>query len=1155
MAAPKLNTTEKQRLAIDFNDGNVLVSASAGSGKTFVMVERVLRLILEGRADVDEILCVTFTVLAANEMKAKIAKKITERLHEKSGEAGSEEECRRLARQLELLPTANVSTVHAFCKNLIKEFFYEACVDPSFTVVSDAEREKLVNRAIDRYFEELYESGDEKLDLLLPVFYKNRSDQKLKDRIKQVYKEIMAEADPFDVLEKGEFFYTEAGIEFIYEELANDLRAEITAFAKSIEACGGQLVGYPEFEGYLAQVVNGLNDVADGKTCSEITLRLAELSVKKPSKKSNADEKYFIADAAARDISKSLSTFKKKKLEEYDLSGVEDDAARALEGRKLYNAFVGAVKGFAESFALEKREENCLDFNDLEHFALKILKNDEIRKAVSSRFKYVFTDEYQDTSGVQEYILSAVSRDNLFMVGDVKQNIYDFRGCNPAIFADKRSRFEADGSGTVIDLDQNFRSTKAVIDAVNRTFTGSMTKACGKVDYAANPMIFGADYPADSGVAEIRLVKKCRRESTLPDGVYGVVKHLKSMKGGAFFAEGGFIAELIESLIGKEIPCGKDGRTKKIEFGDIAVLLRSANTYGDAYAKELVAAGIPVSASSKKSIGEYAEIAFLIDLVKLIVCFNQDIPLASVLKSPIGNVSDAELYAIRRLSPHGSFVDAYRAYLTNMQDELALKLRVFDEYMAKIRLIAEFMPCDELLTEIIRDKAVDVHLLSTSLGEFKLARVNAFVRAAGAKRQTVSEFLNGIEQTVASLTVAYDDCNAVKIMSVHSSKGLEYPVVIVGGALKGYFDKDKSGNFIFDRKYGVAVAHYDVEARTVKKTAFLLFMKKKLTRRSREEEMRILYVALTRARNELYVVGEYSRETPALKHAKFDGDIYTAKCPLDFFAEGDMPLIDHGELTSRSEGLRERRQVLISDCDQALFDAIDENLSFEYKSRYEGLAVKRSVTSALKYADSEETECEKAPLFFEPEEVEPADGEVPDSLDVQETLKGGVKTKSSAVDRGTAYHAFLEKCDFTRPACEEIRRICDENVLPEETLSLLNERELKLILELPVFSGLEGWTLYREQPFTAYMPAELLGGEARGEILVQGVIDLLCVKNGEAMIIDYKYSFEKDDAVLLARYEKQLKLYAFAVEKVLGVKVVKACILNIRTRREIEVGL
>lgn len=1145
--------TEKQLAAINFDQGNLLVSASAGSGKTCVMVNRILRLILEGKANVDEILCVTFTVLAATEMKQKIANAITEEMKK----VGPEERL-RLAKQLDLLPMANISTVHSFCNNLIKEFFYEAGVDPSFSVVSDAERERLVKRAIDGYFDDLYESEDEILGILLPVFFRKRSDGFLKDKIREVYRVIMTEVDPFSVLDNGEKYYTEQGLELIYAELCADLKSEIKAFADYIESSSAIFVGYADFENYIAQMLNGLNAAADGKSCAEIIESLAELKLRRPSKKKTEDANVLKAEAALERVAKKYQDFRTKKIKEYDLNDLETERVYAADGLKVYRAFITAVKGFAKAFEQVKRDENCVDFSDFEHLAVKILKNDAVRNEVRSRFKYVFTDEYQDTSGVQEFILSAVSDNNLFMVGDVKQNIYDFRGCNPQIFADKREKFETTGEGTVIDLDKNFRSTNAVISSVNCVFSGSMTIKCGNVDYAANPMIFGADYPPDNGIAEIHLVKKNASENCLPDGVYGVVKHLEKMNDGECFAEGAYIAKLIDGLRGKEIYIGKNGEKRKIELKDFAILLRNANAVGDAYAKELIAYGIPVSANSKNSIGEYAEIAFLIDLLKLIGCFNLDIPLASVLKSPIGGLNDAELFSVRKFTPKGSFVDAYRTYIREKTDELSDKLKRFDEYMNKVRLMAEFMPCDELLSKIIRDKQLDVNWLASRMGEFKMNRVNAFIRAAGSKKQTVDEFLAGVDETVKQLTIAYDDENAVKIMSVHASKGLEYPVVILAGGLKVYNDRDKSGNFICDRKYGVAIAHYDLDKMTVDKTAFLMFLKKKLLKRSREEEMRILYVALTRARNNLYVVGEYPDVCPELKYGHFEGDIYSVRRPLDFFSDGDLPLFDEGEMVEREQETKSVRQVLISEYDEKLSEFIAANLDFEYSTSDVGLAVKRSVTSAVHFKEDDSPDYEKNAIVpDEPclgsEELLSFDAAPIDFDDVK--AKGISREKRE--DIGTAYHAFLEKCNFENDAESEINRLIDGHMLKEEYIPLLRKYKLKQILNMDIFKSIKGMALYREQPFTAYMPQSLFEDEyeGNGEVLVQGIIDLLCIDGDNATIIDYKFTSEKDEEVLISRYKKQLELYAYAVENVLHKKVVGSYIVNILANKVIAVPL
>ncbi len=1170
--------TEKQQRAVDFGEGNVLVSASAGSGKTCVMVNRIIRLIAEGKANVDEILCVTFTVLAASEMKQKIAAAITERIR-----TADAEESERLSRQLDMLPTANISTVHSFCKNLIKEFFYEAGVDPSFSVVSDSEREKLVKRAIDRYFDEMYESGDEKLELLLPVFFKRRSDAALKNLVVSVFNGIMTEPDPFKILDDGELYYTEEGVGKIYDELAAELKAELKRFADYAEGYAAEFAGFSEYENYVALVINGLNFAAEGKTPAEITDRLADALPRRPGKKKTDDEKILRAEAAFKEFADEYGEFRRKKMKEYDLNDFDEELAFAADGLEIYRAFCGVVKGFAAAFAEEKREENCVDFSDFEHFALKVLQNEAIRNEVRARFKFVFTDEYQDTSGVQEYLLRAVSNDNLFMVGDVKQNIYDFRGCNPLIFAEKRKLYEETGEGEVIDLDKNFRSTNAVISAVNRVFSGSMTQKCGNVDYRANQMIFGADYPEDEGEIGFYAVKKRVDKGNLPRGVYGVVKHLETMNDGGFFAEGAFIAKMILDIYGKEIFVGKDGKKKKIEFGDIAILLRNANASGDAYAKELIAAGIPVSANSKKSIGEYAEIAFLIDFLKLVGCFNQDIPLASVLKSNIGGVSDAELYAIRKFTPRGSFVDAYGTYIREKgaDDPLAEKLRKFDRYMEKIRLIASFTSCDELLSLVIRENGIDVGLLSSRMGEFKMARVNAFIRAAGAKKQTVDEFLSGIDETVKALTVAYDDENAVKIMSVHASKGLEYPVVILAGAFKEYNDRDKSGNFIYDRKYGVAIAHYDTMTMVVRKTAFLAFLKKKLLKRSREEEMRILYVALTRARNDLYVVGEYGKTCPNFKKTHFEGDIYSVKRPFDFFAENDFPFVDAGEWDERKQAERSLRKVFIGECDEELASYIAANLDFKYESADEFLSVKRSVTSAAHFEEEGAPAFERKPLFEEPSEeffdlpfdvsadsvgspsaadsagAGSADSADPDILGAGVLGAGAVDEEKKREDVGTAYHAFLEKCDFGKDAESEIKRLIDGLLLPKEQIALLDRNKLGRILKMKIFRSIDGWPLYREQPFTAYMPATLIGEEnsGSGEILVQGIIDLLCVKGDEALVIDYKYTGEWRDDVLVKRYRKQLELYVYAVEKVLKKKVTGVYLVNIKADKVISVDL
>lgn len=1117
--------TEKQQQAIDFEKGNILVSASAGSGKTCVMVNRILRLIIEGKADADQILCVTFTVLAATEMKQKIKDALVKEIAVSSGEKK-----KRLLLQTELLRTANISTVHAFCKNLLKEFFYVIGIDPSFTVMSESESEIFVKRAIDRYFEDLYQADDPVLKVLIPIFFKRRSDKKLKELIVDIYKKIITEPDPFKVLQDGEFYYTKQGTDYILGKLNAALLSDIRSMQKKAENVLRSVKGVERYEVYLSNVINALSSVMTNDLYLTVQ-GLNDISVSKPVKRKNeTDESALKAESAASDFSKKFSAFKRTKCAEYACNSIQTEYEYAENTLPVYRALCTAVKGFSKYFAREKREENCVDFSDFEHFTLQLLRNEEIGKEVRSRFKYVFTDEYQDTSGVQEEILSLVSDNNLFMVGDVKQNIYDFRGCDPSVFTNKRNALTELKTGTVIDLDKNFRSSKPVIDAVNNVFSCVMTKNSGGAEYKDNPMIFGADYTQDEGEVKYYAVEKSARDDVRLRGVYGVVKHLQAESEYSCFKEGRFIASLIESLYGKEIQTGKDGKIKKIGYGDITILLRSANSSGDEYAKELIACGIPVSASSKKSIAEYSEIALLMDLLKLISCFNQDIPLASVLKSPIGGVTDSELFTLRKSLDGGSFSDAYRNYISNYSDDLSEKLKAFDEYFSRVRLLAEFLPCDELLSTVIREKSLDIYLTFSRLGEMKMARVNAFIRACGTKKQSVNEFLEDADEVLKNLSLTYDDDNAVKIMSIHASKGLEYPIVILAGANKNFYDRDKSGNLIYDRKAGVAVSYYDVENMHVYKTAFVRYMRKMLLVSSRAEEMRILYVAMTRARNSLYIVGEYKNgEDFSLKSAHYEGEALSAKNISDFFAITDMPFEKAENFENEKIKEREVRQVLIGEKDEDLAEILESNLAFKYAFKDdENLLVKRSVTAAAHFDEEDGITFERSALYG-----------------------------SSDEKTGSAYHRFLELCDFSADAESEVNRLIDGHLLTTDEISLIDRRKIIQILKMPVFGKLSEYTLYREQPFTAFLPAKEVekGYAGNREILVQGIIDLLAIKGDEAIITDYKHTTLSNDFQLVEYYKKQLKLYALAVEKVLKKRVVKTYLINIYACKVIEVNL
>ena len=1123
--------TQSQKLAIESDGCNILVSASAGAGKTFVMMERIKRLILEKNVDIDKILCVTFTTLAAKEMKEKLADKITDSL--KTCKEGKRA---KLEYQLELLPTASISTMHAFCKNLLSEYFYEVGLDPSFNVMDEKDSKLLVNRVIDRLFEELYDKKDGDLELLLPYLYKKRKDKAVKEKVIAVYNAFISEADPKSILEKGEFFYTDKGIEFIAEQFIKEIYAVANNLLLEGKALVEELSSYEKISAFAEHLTGAVEVLINCYRKEylvlsyEETCAIAENIVLKNRPRKSKNEDPFEDEALEK-----VGRFKQKvKLlfdnikEKYAVRSLAEEKNRAKEILPVYNALKNITLAFSDAYAKEKRNENLVDFSDLEHLTLNLLKNEEIRKEIAERYEYIFTDEYQDTSGVQEAILALIARDNLFMVGDVKQSIYDFRGCNPDIFANKYNDYQKGNGGIAINLDKNFRSSKKVLTAVNRLFSDIMTEECGRVDYRKNPMEVGASYPEEEGETVMFSITKSKGETVLPEGVYSVVGHLNVLTQNKCFAEGRAVANLIETLVGKSYYDVKTNSYKSIDYSSIAILLRDANKDADKFAVEFSRLGIPFCAPSKDSIANYPEVAKIIDLLKLIDCFNQDVPLASVLKSEVGKVTDRELLKIREFTPEGSFVDAVNLYIKNKDDEISNKLKEFENYYNSLRVLSEFTPCGELIAKVVSEKGIDVKILSSRLGEVKLARVNKFIEVANSSKQTVSEFLLGLDGLLEKLTMSSVNTNAVQIMSIHASKGLEFPVVILGRVSKKFSIESVKGDFLTDRYAGVSINYRDTNKMIVTESLFNKYLKFVKTKRMREEEMRLLYVAMTRAQSRLYVINEYSNEDGATPKDMHDVDVYNATSYFKMFALKDFEVRGEEDIfkTSRES---EIKQVIVGEADEDLVKTIRKNLAFEYPYKNRStLSVKRSVTQAAHFEESDQTPVEKAPIVNE-----------------------------NSTEIGNAYHKLLELCDFTLSPEDAVNGAIGSLLMPDEYKNLIDKEKAVKILYMPVFNLIKDYTLYKEQPFTCFMP----GGEVEEnyvgeeEVLIQGIIDLLAIKDGKAIIVDYKHSLVFKDEVLIARYKKQLQLYAYAVKKVLKIEVERCYLVNVNHCKSVEVAV
>lgn len=1122
---------EEQLKAINHDSGNIIVSASAGSGKTFVMISRLIRLIKEGKAKVSEILCVTFTEASARDMKEKLKKDLTEEAVKTKNE--------KLFAELSEIPTADVSTIDSFCLKLLRKYFYKAGVSPDFRVANSAETDTLRKKAIDKTFAWFYDSQDEEFLKLARRYRFGRGNSEFRKKIIKAYDFISSEADEEQLLSVTERAFSPEG----YEKIKNDYLASIKEQTERLSRNAGEIANDCEEYPSLKKFAEYCKDVATAVSrSSDLNTVKVSLCVDYPRFPTvRTDDEYVSA------LKENLKSIKERlvALKDNAFDSVWDSESEEENRLNCYahaRAFCSAVRKFSQYYAEEKRSENVMDFSDLEHFALKILCDEEVLKSVRERYKFVFCDEYQDVNGAQEKIMSLVSDDNLFMVGDVKQSIYGFRGCKPELFTEKFFGMQKRGEA-VVRLNNNFRSSKAVVDMVNAIFSFSMTDEIYGENYKTDSaLVFGGAYPPEAeGRASLCLLKKTKKKrETEEPRIYSVFEKTEEEEEKDVSL---LIAKLIDDELGKTFYSAKEKKFKHVSYGDVAVLARTKN---DAYARNLVAGlrkrGIPVLSDVNTEVTDYAEVKTLVALLRLIDDFNSDVPLATTMKSPVGGFSEEDLVKIRFFfdderkaknikAQSGSFREAYDYFLNNGEGDLKERLTRFDDYVKSLRILCDFVPAKDLLKKVVREKSYEAYLLSTPDGEEKLARVRFFIRAvAGGDRPMT------VRQAVALTETSQDafrmnegvsgDC--VKVMTIHASKGLEFPVVIVCGLERDSDKRDEGGSIISDREYGLSMNLYDDRLKTTGETVLRGLLKQKKSAERLKEELRLFYVATTRAQYSLYLVFEAEKDERSFNMYGADGfiDYVPRTLPVREFTDDELVLY---------EQKKKIRKVLIGERDEEKEKKMLERFSFAYPFEQDTLlSIKTSVTASLKQANEQTEDYYKTETLFD------------------ETEKG-----VTSREKGIIAHKFLQFVDFKNlnDLPRERARLIADGIMTEEEFSSIDFYKIEKALRCDVFKGMDGGDVRREEEFIVGAPSDLIfhNGSAT-PVLLQGVIDLLAIKDGEAVIVDYKYSVKSKQA-LLDSYSAQLDLYEYATKKILGVPVTAKIIVNLLSGEIVSVPL
>ncbi|MBQ9117941.1 MAG: UvrD-helicase domain-containing protein [Clostridia bacterium] len=1122
--------------------GKTIVSASAGSGKTTVMIEKIVRLILSG-TPVENILAVTYTKKAAAQMKEKLRDKLIEKINEKGADAS-----RRayLKAQLSGVNTADICTIHSFCSKLLKQNFFDGGVSNTFSVISatDAEGKTLMSEALDGIFGEGYRVGDEDFYHLLSLYFKKKKDAALREILFTSYESLRSRDDYRQyLLDSG----TDSKERFdeIGRGLTEDLHARCQYYREALEKEEGFFNNQPKCEQSKKQI-NAVIDYLCELLAERDYFACAQKSAKFPSSQS-IKEGQTPTDVAHHILrTKELVVGVKDLQKQLRLTdSYEEEYEKFKDSMRTARALAKYLLLLDDSYSQLKREKDLLDYSDLEHFALRLLERAEMQAEMRKKYTHVFVDEYQDVNPVQEKLLSYVAGDNLFLVGDVKQSIYGFRGSKSQFFVEKEKAYRAAGHNALV-LPQNFRSAPAILEAVNTQFSAMMTKENTSVDYAGEgKMQTGGLYVADDGSEAYGRVrvhfceKALTEEKASPSGVY-------SVKSGKKKGAKGYSAQVqkVLQIITQEKKYGqwydvKSSRYQKVDYGDIAVLYRNASGEVADLSAALSAADIPVVGGDSLNVCDYPEIKTMIDLLSLIDNERQDIPLCSALVS-LQEISNQQLSQIRLAYQGVSFYEACRCYAAQKEDALADVLTAFFEKLASLRILSQVQSAGEIITRLLTRTSLEIRFLSKVGGEEAMQRVHRFLEeASNPEPMTVQEFLDRLKALDYKIICPVSGGeNAVKLMTMHASKGLEFPVVILFDLGKKLHDVDDAEVLVDDR-YGLAPMYRNVQERVYRPTLLRRLHVNVAGREQIKDELNVYYVAATRA---MYAMHLLYKERSLLANPRFGNSFqsFTDFSLWEKFVYADEPF----------EVPYQQRTAIPVQEEESLVRALERTLTEEYAfAGLENHPVKDSATGLMKGKE-------------DPFGVKTAPQESYFAMDEEE----GVDKQT----RGLAYHAFLEHFDFASLSQGDLRqtvkaslaRMRAERAFDEGYFAYLEEGKLCEILSLPIFTRLSGCRLYKERAFLVGLPIETvyrLKGEQTSaadkdaEVLFQGAIDLLAVGEDKTYVVDYKFS-SGGERYLKEKYAPQLALYKEAVAKITGrpKERVEGVIVNISKGFEVE---
>lgn len=1264
MSSPKW--TKEQLEVIESRECNLLVAAAAGSGKTAVLVERIIQMITsrENPIDIDKLLVVTFTNAAASEMRERIGDAIGKALDENP-------ENKHLQNQLVLLNKSSITTIHSFCLDVIKSNFHRINLDPNFRIGDQTECAILKQEAIEEVFEDLYEERDEGFLNLVESYAERGGDKEVQDIILGIYSFAMASPEPKKwLIDSAERFNIDENFDFSQSiwarAILDTVKIEINGLCLNMERALKEVESIEELETFAEKLSVEYKKIADisqacNKSWDEAYKKMASMSFEnyvKGVKRISKDAPSYIKES--KEKAKTIRDKTKKSLESIVSATFNKDNDSIREEIKyLYNIvkpISSVVLRFEEEYSNKKREKGIIDFNDIEHFALNILTDvdekgnivpSDIAVGYRNKFYEIFIDEYQDSNLVQEVLLKAVANTetpNRFMVGDVKQSIYRFRQAKPELFLQKYNNYndKKGSSHRKIMLYKNFRSREEVVDAVNYIFENIMNENIGEIEYTEKERLnLGANFNVDTdeksiigGATEIHLIQK---DNKLDDDIINDKDDRINNKEDEIEEEEKLDniqleARMVGNIIKDLMKVNEDGKIQKVydkgidgyrpvEFRDIVILLRATSAWAPVFADELMNMDIPTYADVGVGYFDTIEIKTILSLLQIIDNPMQDIPLISVLKSTIFGFTPEDLIDIRVQSKDKIFYEVLKSTaeydgFTDSQNENESEFIPSEEcinkskdFLIKLKEFKEksmYMSTDEFIWYLYTRTGYYAYVGALPGGSQRQANLKVLFERAKQFEETslkgIFNFVNFIEKLkksssdMGSAKTLGENANVVRIMSIHKSKGLEFPVVICSAMGKNFNTQDFKKSILYHHNLGYGPQFVDYERRISFPSIAKEALKSKINIENLSEEMRVLYVAFTRAKEKLIITGSTRNIQDSIK--RWSNGIESLDTISQYeilkgknFLDWIMPCVlrhrdlsnlleevgldavfnvEHnskwyGKLWNKNDILVEKKsdeekesieeileKIDVDSPDSDYYSEIEEKLNYIYPYEFSTRKPATiSVTEIKKIQNNYEEELIntifeqkvilKKPLFIQNEEE---------------------REKISGTERGTIVHLVMEVLDLKNVSSvndikSQIRGFVSKGIITEKQASIVNPYKIYKFFASNIGKRmLNAEIINREKSIYAqvnmkdiYIYEKLINNDDKKlydneSVMLRGIVDAYFEEDNQIVLVDYKTDFVNEENInqIIEKYKKQLDLYADIIETLTGKSVKEKCI-------------